>query len=195
MFKALSLLFSLESILLAPAPTLADGAQRELPSIEDANLPPEVFKVPDYERQICPRVGAVCLFGSGGGTVAGVDVDPTVGIVTTLARGTQVAAIGQAAALPLADAWNVDLIARFRMHTGMDPIVVAVMDYGDPDGMAKREATAVWTIDSPPVKDLGLRLVLSADDGFQSRHTYLVRVVEGVGAKEKVLAEGNFLLE
>jgi hypothetical protein len=37
--------------------------------------------------------------------------------------------------------------------------------------------------------------VLSSADGFLPRHTYLVRMVQGIGAKEKILAEGNFLLE
>ena len=42
---------------------------------------------------------------------------------------------------------------------------------------------------------LGMRLVFSAEEGFKAKHTYLVRVVQGVGANEKILAEGDFLLE
>ena len=72
---------------------------------------------------------------------------------------------------------------------------MAVLDYSDPEGMARKEATAVWQIASSPVKDLGMRLVLAAEEGFQPRHTYLVRVVQGIGASEKILAEGNVLLE
>jgi hypothetical protein len=136
------------------------------------------------------------LFANGGGTIAGIDVNPTVGIVTTLARGTQVAGISPTDIAPEAETWHVEMLARFRARaTTDDPIIVAVMDYADPEGMAKKEATAVWQIDGATAKDLGMRLVLSGADGFFPRHTYLVRMVQGVGTHEKVLAEGNFLLE
>ena len=140
-------------------------------------------------------MGAVCLFASGGGTIAGVDVNPTVGIVTTLARGTQVATLGKTDSVPESDTWHLEMIARLRARTTTEPIIVAVLDYTDPDGMARKEATAVWQIDSAPVKDLGMRFVFAAEDGFKAKHTYQVRVVQGLGANEKLLAEGNFLLE
>jgi hypothetical protein len=198
MFKAASFLAFLAS-LLASTPTriaLAADAQRELPSVEDLSAQPEVFLPSDQRKKDCARVGSICLFGNGGGTIAGIDVNPTVGIVTTLARGTQVAGIAPADKVPAADTWHVEMLARFRTRTSAaDPILMAVMDYADPDGMAKKEATAVWQIDGAVAKELGLRLVLAAEDGFLPRHTYLVRLVQGAGASEKVLAEGNFLLE
>lgn len=197
MCKTVSLVF-LASLLMPAVPRLALAAdeQRELPSVEDLSVQPEVFLVSDVRKKDCARIGSVCLFANGGGTIAGIDVDPSVGIVTTLARGTQVAGISTTDLAPEAQTWHVELLARFRARaTAGDPIIVAVMDYADPDGMAKKEATAVWQIDGASAKDLGVRLVLSADDGFSPRHTYLVRMVQGVGTHEKVLAEGSFLLE
>jgi hypothetical protein len=179
-----------------PRLALAADEQRELPSVEDLSAQPEVFLVSDSRKKDCTRIGSVCMFANGGGTIAGIDVNPTVGIVTTLARGTQVAGISPTDIAPEAETWHVEMLARFRARaTAADPIIVAVMDYADPDGMAKKEATAVWQIDGATAKDLGMRLVLSAVDGFFPRHTYLVRMVQGVGTHEKVLAEGNFLLE
>jgi hypothetical protein len=196
MFKSISLFVFLESLLAASSSpmALAQDGDSELASVEDLSVQPELFLVSKQQRE-CVRSGTVCLFADGGGTVAGVDVNPTVGIVTTLAQGTQVATLSKTDKIPNADAWHVEMIAHFRKRTSAEPIIVAILDYTDPEGMARKEATAVWRIDSSPVKELGMRLVFLAEDGFHARHTYLVRMVQGVGADEKVLAEGNFLLE
>lgn len=196
MFKTTSILMFVASVCALPAPAVARDEQRELRSVEDLSARPEIFLVSELRKKDCPRVGNVCLFGNGGGTIAGIDVHPIVGIVTTLARGTQVAGVNATAGVPEADAWHVEMLARFRARaTPQEPVIVAFMDYADPEGMARKEATAVWQIDGAAAKDLGMRFVLSAEDGFLPRHTYLVRMVQGVGAHEKVLAEGNFLLE
>jgi hypothetical protein len=196
MFRRVSLIVFLGSLVASwPAVALADSGESELASVEDLSNQPEVFLVSNQHKKDCARVGAVCLFANGSGTIAGVDVNPTVGIVTTLARGTQVATLTKTDVVPEADAWYVEMIARFRTRTTGDPITVAVMDYSDPEGMARKEAIAVWRIEGSVVKDLGMRLVFASEDGFQARHTYLVRMVQGVGADEKILAEGNFLLE
>jgi hypothetical protein len=181
-------------ILAALSPS-ALAAIDELDSVEDLTFVPEVFLVSNQRKSDCARVPGICLFADGSGTVAGVDVDPTLGLVTTLARGTQVAGLAKGEKVPEAKAWHVELVARFRARTVEAPIVVAVMDYADPEGMARKEATAVWQLTSPPTRELGMRLVFSADDGFQPHHTYWVRIVQGVGASEKTLAEGNVLLE
>ena len=197
MSKTVTFLVFSGFILAASSPKSALAVDDEpgLSSVETLNAQPEVFLVSIQRGKECPRLGKVCLFGNGGGTIAGFDVNPTVGIVTTLARGTQVAAIAPMDQVPEADAWHVEMIARLRARTASAPIIVAMMDYADPEGMARKEATAVWLVESPPVKNFGMRFVFSAEDGFQPRHTYLVRVVQGVGADEKILAEGNFLLE
>jgi len=199
MYKKVStlvFLFSTLVPLLAPAVPLPALAADELPSVEDLSTQPEVFLVSEQRKKDCPRVGKICLFGNGGGTVAGIDVNPTVGIVTTLARGTQVAGLGSGDKIPEADVWHVEMLASFRARATADaPIIVAVLDYADPDGMARKEATAVWQIDGATAKALGVRFAFSAVDGFAPRHTYLVRMVQGVGAGEKVLAEGSFQLE
>jgi hypothetical protein len=184
-------------LLMTPSARIAIAAEPEsqLPAVEDLSTRPEVFLVTEQRARECPRAGKVCLYGDGGGTVTGVGVNPTVGIVTVLARGTQIATAGAAAAVPEADAWHAEMVARLRVRTDDQPIIVAFMDYEDPDGMARKEATAVWRVDSPPVKSLGMRFVFSPENGFEPRHTYLVRVVQGEGAREKVLAEGRFLLE
>jgi hypothetical protein len=182
-------------VILAVASPIASAADDELASVEDLTFVPEVFLVSNQRKSDCARVPGICLFGDGGGTVAGVDLDPALGPVTTLARGTQVAGLAKGEKVPEATAWHVELVARFRTRTADAPIVLAVLDRADPEGIARKEATAVWQLTSPPTKDLAMRLAFSADDGFQSHHTYLVRIVQGTGTSEKTLAEGNVLLE
>ena len=40
-----------------------------------------------------------------------------------------------------------------------------------------------------------MRFLLSPEQGFQPSHTYRLRVVQGQGKSEKILAEGEFHLE
>lgn len=179
-----------------PAHTAHATDDVDLPSVEDLNVHPQVFLLPETRKKDCVRTGSVCLFGDGGGTVAGIDIDPTVGIVTTLARGTQVAGMAATEPAPELGRWHVEMAVRLRSRSASaEPILVAVLDYADPEGMARKEAVAVWQIEGASTRDLGMRLLLSAEDGFMPRHTYLVRMVQGTGVKEKVLAEGNFRLE
>lgn len=173
----------------------ARAAEDELASVEELSYVPEVFLVSSQQRKDCAAIPGICLYGNGGGTVSGVDVDPTVGIVTTLVRGTQVAGAARTGGSADVEVWHLEMIARFRMRTASAPIVVAVMDYADPEGMSRKEATAVWQISSPATNDLGLRMALTADDGFRQHHTYLIRIVQSVGTAERVLAEKNVLLK
>jgi hypothetical protein len=46
-----------------------------------------------------------------------------------------------------------------------------------------------------PGRDLGMRFLLSPEDGFEPSHTYVVRVVQTQGLRDRVLAEGNVHLE
>ncbi len=179
---------------IAP-PAASAGEEQELPSVEDASPRADVFLPSAQRKKDCLGSARVCLFADGAGTIAGIDINPSVGIVTTLARGIQLAGAATAGG-QASEAWHAEMIARLRARTlSTEPVIVAVMDYADPEGMARKEAVAVWQIDGAATKDMGIRLALAAEDGFQPRHTYLVRIVQGVGPKEKVLAEGNFLLE
>ena len=46
-----------------------------------------------------------------------------------------------------------------------------------------------------PGKDLGMRFLLSPEQGFIPSHDYLLRVVQAQDKSEKILAEGEFHLE
>lgn len=46
-----------------------------------------------------------------------------------------------------------------------------------------------------PGRDLGMRFLLSPEDGFEPARTYLLRVVQVQSVRDRVLAEGEFRLE
>jgi hypothetical protein len=195
MLRTLSLLAILYGLLSTGAQRNAAGEESDLPYVEDYRTSPGVFLVSKAERKACPRVGTACFTSDGGNTMVGIDVHPVVGIVTTIGRGTQVA--GQALAFDAnaPERWRVEMVARLRERTSHGPITVAAMDFEDPEGMARKEAIAVWTVeDSSPVKDLGMHFVFSSEDGFRAKHAYLLRVVQGTGDDERVLAEWKFEL-
>jgi len=196
MLRLITMLVIVYGLLSTGAQQRAAGEESDLPTVEAFSERPGVFLVSAGQRKECPRPGRACLLSDGGGTVIGIDVNPTVGIVTTIGRGTQVAGLGALMSALEPEQWRVEMVARLSARTTYDPIIVAVMDYADPEGMARKEAVAVWEVaKGSPVKDLGMHFVFSADDGFQAKHTYLLRVVQGTGENEHILAEGNFELK
>jgi len=74
-------------------------------------------------------------------------------------------------------------------------MVVAVLDGERPEVVASHQALVAWDVTMQPGKNLGIRFLLSPEQGFQPSHTYLLRVVQGQGNSEKILAEGEFHLE
>jgi len=87
------------------------------------------------------------------------------------------------------------MVARFRARSDPGPIIVAVSDRDDPESIARKEAKVLWNVSMNPGRDLGMRFLLSPEDGFEPSHTYLLRVVQVQGPRDRVLAEGTFHLE
>jgi hypothetical protein len=46
-----------------------------------------------------------------------------------------------------------------------------------------------------PGRELGMRFLLSPEDGFEPSHTYLMQVVQVQGARDRILSEGTVHLE
>jgi hypothetical protein len=115
--------------------------------------------------------------------------------VTVLARGTQVAAKGGLGTASADQPWQVEMVARFRALSDRGPIIVAVFDRDDPESIAHKEAKALWNVSMDPGRDLGMSFLLSPEDGFEPSHTYLLRVVQVQGVRDRVLAEGIVHLE
>jgi hypothetical protein len=87
------------------------------------------------------------------------------------------------------------MVARFRALSERGPIVVGVFDSDNPESIARREPMAMWNVTMSPGRDMGMSFLLSPEEGFEASHTYLVRVVQLQGARDRVLAEGTVHLE
>jgi len=166
----------------------------EVPSFEVVNDTPQVFLV-DPEKSDCSKRGSVCLSPGGSSTVVGVEVSEDRPAVTVLARGAQVAAKGGLGTAAPDQPWQVEMVARFKARSGSGPIIVAVFDRDDPESIANKEAKVLWTVSMSPGRALGMRFLLSPEDGFEVSHTYLVQVVQAQGVRDRVLAEGDVHLE
>jgi hypothetical protein len=167
----------------------------EVPSFEVVDETPQVFLVPRALKRECPRLGSVCITRGGSATIVGVETSEDRPDVTVLARGAQVAAKGGLATAATEQAWQVQMVARFRARSESGPVIVAVFDREDQEGIAHNEAKVLWHVSMGSGRDLGLRFLLSPEDGFEPSHTYMVRVVQAQGLRQRVLAEGDVHLE
>jgi hypothetical protein len=167
----------------------------EVPGFEVVDDTPQVFVVSRTQKRECPKPGAVCVSPGGSGTVLGIEVADERGPVTVLARGTQLAAregLGQAAT---EQAWQAELVARFSGRSQNAPVMVAFFDRDDQESIIENTPMIVWSVSMEPGRDLGLRLLLSPEDGFVPSRTYMVRVVQVVDGRVRGLAEGDVHLE
>jgi hypothetical protein len=167
----------------------------EIPAIDVEDNVPQVFAVSATQRKGCPRAGAVCLSPGGAGTSEGAELRLGRPPITVLARGAQVAAVGAAHVVDVSQPWDVQMVATFARPSQDAPIVVAVLDGEDPMALEHHYALAIWDVDTRPGKTLGLRFSLSPDQGFQPSHDYRLRIVQGEGKAQRILAEGDFHLE
>ena len=167
----------------------------EVPSFEVLDDSPQVFLVSREQKRECRQPGSVCVAPGGSTTVVGVEIYEDQPAVTVLARGAQVAAKGGFNTAGPSQPWQVEMVARFNARSNSGPIIVGVFDRDDPESIARKEPRALWNVSMNPGRDLGMRFLLSPEDGFEPSHTYVVRVVQTQGLRDRVLAEGNVHLE
>ena len=167
----------------------------EIPAIDIEANAPKVFTVSATDRKACPRAGVACLSPGAAGTSEGAELRVGRPPITVLARGAQVAAVGAARVVDVNQPWDVQMVATFARPSKDAPILVAVLDGEDPVALMHHYALAIWDVDMRPGKTLGLRFSLSPEQGFQPSHDYRVRVVQGEGQTQRILAEGDFHLE
>ena len=167
----------------------------EVSSIEVMEETPQVFLVSQSQKRDCPQLGSVCVSPGGSATIVGVEVSEERPDVTVLARGTQVAAKGGLGTAVADQPWQVEMVARFRARSDRGPIIVAVFDRDDRESIERKEAKALWNVSMNPGRDLGMHFLLTPEEGFEPSHTYLLRVVQVQGVRDRVLAEGTVHLE
>ena len=166
-----------------------------IPAIDLEEDVPQVFAISATQRKECPRTGMVCLSPGSSGTSEGAELRVGRTPITVLVRGAQVAAVGATQVVDPKHPWDVQMVARFASPSKDAPIVVAVLDGEDAVALANHYALAIWDVDMKPGNTLGLRFSLSPEQGFQPSHDYRLRVVQGEGKAQRILAEGDFHLE
>jgi len=173
-------------------------------------LPPLALSPDDQEHELhllpidlpaaraCGPAGTVCFSAARGSTVTSADEAPEgpdgAVRVTLLSRAAQVAATARTPLGDEAAPWDVKLVAHLKRKTVKGAILILAYDRADPEGMARREVTGLWSVDTSSSGALALQLRLSPDAGFRAGHTYLIRIVQVLGRREIVLAEGDVQL-
>jgi hypothetical protein len=167
----------------------------EVPGVEVDDHTPQVFLVPAKQRLQCSRPGLVCLSPGGSSTSEGVELREGAAPITVLARGAQVAAVGGVHKPDPNQPWQVEMVANFKGRSASGPMLVAILDGENRGALEDRQALVVWDVDMKPGRSLGMRFLLTTDQGFQPSHSYVLRVVQGRDKAETILAEGEFRLE
>jgi hypothetical protein len=167
----------------------------DLPGIDIEENAPLVFTPSQQQERECHSIGNACFSPGGSATSEGTELRVGAPPITVLARGAQVAGVGALHGTSPDQPWQVEMVANFARRSTDGPIVVAVMDGEDPEALASHLALVLWDVQMSPAKHLGLRFLLSPDQGFRASHSYRLRVVQQQGKAERILAEGEFHLE
>jgi hypothetical protein len=181
--------------MLLGAPSGGPGHPWALPDPNVDETVPRVFTPSQQQHRECPETGHACFSPGGSATSEGIELRAGAPPITVLARGAQLAAVGALHAPAADQPWQVEMVANFARRSTSDPLIVAIMDAEDHEAVAQHLAVTVLDVSMPPGKRLGLRFLLSPEQGFQPSHSYLVRVVQPQGKEQKILAEGEFHLE
>ena len=180
---------------LLGTPASIPGHPGDLQDFPSDTTVPQVFGPSPKQQRECPRNGTVCFAPGGSGTSEGVELRAGAPPITVLARGAQVAAVGALHGVAPGQPWQVEMVANFAHPSTTAPMVVAVLDGENAEAVAHHLALVLWDVQMTPARHLGLRFLLSPDQGFRSSHSYLLRVVQQQGKAQRVLAEGELHLE
>lgn len=167
----------------------------DIPGVEVDDNIPEVFLVSGKQRRQCSSPGLVCLSPGGSATSEGIELREAAAPITVLARGSQLAAVGAVHKPDPNQPWQVEMVANFKARSASGPMIVAILDGENPEALENRQALVVWDVNMQPGSSLGMRFLLTAEQGFRPSHSYVLRVVQARDKAEKILAEGEFHLE
>ena len=167
----------------------------DVPGVEVDDNTPEVFLVSVKQQRQCSRPGLVCLSPGGSATSEGIELQEAEAPITVLARGSQVASVGGMHKPDPNQPWQVEMVANFKGRSASGPIIVAILDGESPEVLANHQALVAWDVDMKPASSLGMRFLLTVEQGFRPSHSYVLRVVQGQAKTEKILSAGEFHLE
>jgi hypothetical protein len=168
---------------------------------EDSGQPLVVLDAP-AEGTKCVKAGALCFSAGARGTIAvesqvaaaAPDAKPVpVPVTPRFARATSLAA--RDGGTKTGDgAWTLDVASTLKRPSWAGNALFMLFDLDDPDALPNRQFTALYQQSLKAAKTVAARLTLTPDEGFRAGHTYRLRIVQLVGGKEILLAEGDVTL-
>jgi hypothetical protein len=186
--------FILISALAQYAPASIDPPFCPAPAVGEPDAP-QMLKPAPALAKACRVSGTVCVF-AGGSDTYGDQREASPGTsALVLKRSFHVASMA-AAAPPANQPWQVEIVARFKEASAVEPINVVLLDKSDPDAIANKEAILIWDVYTLPTKLLAMRFELRPEDGFLPGHSYLLRLVQTTSKSgETILADGEVNLD
>lgn len=184
------------------APALAGPGDLMPRAIEEEAEALAILDPPPRGR-VCQRPGALCWFSGSRNTIA-VESTPLAvapphkkaGSLQVLApRFARAASLAGTGVAPAATGgWTLELQATLKRPAWGGNAIFLIYDAEDTEALSARQFTALYQAAIPAGPQLSARLHLTGDEGFRAGRTYRVRVVQLIGGKEILLAEGDVTL-
>lgn len=183
------------SILVALAAAADIGAlpPRRAADLDEPKPPALKFtSVTHAHQQVCPWPGRVCFLQAPGTTLR-------ASTLTGPGGSYQVPIFFRAppGARATADVpWDLLVVADLKERNRPGDVLIAVYDADDPAAIRSHEVTQLWTVSLPPFKMLAAYVHIEpSETAIRPTHTYLFRIVQLLGKREVLLAEGKVRLE
>ncbi len=179
--------------LAQPLLSSADQHAPSPPAVVDSALP-QLLKPAAALASACATPGRVCAFAGGNDTYGDEHQTSQEASIIVLKRSFRIASM-VAAAPPVNQPWQVEIVARFKATTVSAPIKVVLLDKHDPDAVDEKRAIATWEVRMSPTRLLAMRFDLRPEDGFAPGRRYLLLMVQTSRVGKTILAHGYVNLE
>ena len=190
---------ALATVIVLCGATAAVAAPGDLlPHTGDEAAEPLVVLDAPPEGKSCLKSGAICYAAGARDTIA---VEPQAVAVAPGAKASLPVAprFARAASLAARDTatratdgkWTIDLSSTLKRASVAGNTIFMLFDLDDPEALPNRQFTALYQANLKAQKTLAARLTLQPSEGFRAGHTYRLRVVQLLGGKEILLAEGD----
>jgi hypothetical protein len=118
----------------------------------------------------------------------------TAPVVPRFSRAAAVASEGAAATPDENAPWSLDLAANLKRAAWNGNALFIFFDLEDPEAIENHTYTALYQTPVRAGAKLAAHLSLLPTEGFRAGHNYRIRVVQLIGGKEVLLAEGDVSL-
>lgn len=172
---------ALSVLLLSTAPAGAGkpgDAKVEEPDKESNDQRVEIFDN-NKADSICKVKGKVCVRAAPNMESTGSDAAPVIKRSGGATKGD----------------WVIDLYGSFKKPSLAGNAQFIFSDVEDSKSSKSRVVTALYQMPVKAGGSVSARVHLSTDEGFRAGRTYRSHVVQLIGGKEVILAEGDFQLK